>query len=263
LVFSVALCGEGLSALLCDLCVKDFSGSELGSGYCRMPCMKNTQLIFEKQLAHIVLLGILLFLLSLASRLPGFWQGEFLGLTTRTWFYLSVVNTVLHQVYVWLCWRTQLHLSLMTNVFGGTAFRIYAAGFGIMIILRPILITGLAISNRNTLHVNSIVMQIIAVILLAPGIYLLYSIVRYFSFTRALGIDHFDESYRSFPLVREGIFRFTSNGMYIFGFLVLWAPAIFFSSIAAVAFAAFSHLYIWVHYYCTEKPDMARIYFSK
>jgi len=225
--------------------------------------MKNTQLIFEKQLAHVVLLGTLLFVLSLASRLPGFWDGEFLGLTTRTWFFLSVVNTVLHQVYVWFCWRTQLHLSLMTNVFGGIAFKIYSVGFGIMIILRPFLITGLAISNRDTLSFNPIVMQIVAVILLAPGIYLLYSIVRYFSFTRALGIDHFDESYRSRPLVREGIFRFTPNGMYIFGFLVLWAPAVFFSSVAAIAFAVFSHLYIWVHYYCTEKPDMARIYFSK
>jgi protein-S-isoprenylcysteine O-methyltransferase Ste14 len=222
--------------------------------------MENLRLIFEKQFAHLILLGILLFLLALASRLPGFWEGEFLGLTTRTWFFLSVVNTVVHQVYVWFCWRTQLHLSLMTKVFGGIAFKIYSVGFGIMIILRPVLITGLARSNENTLSFNPIVMQAAAIILLVPGIYLLYSIVRYFSFTRALGIDHFDESYRSLQLVREGIFRFTSNGMYIFGFLVLWAPAIFFSSIAAVAFAAFSHLYIWVHYYCTEKPDMEKIY---
>ena len=217
-------------------------------------------MIFEKQFAHVVLLGILLFLLDFASRLPGFFDGEYLGLTTRTWFALSVVNTVLHQVYVWFCWRTQLHLSLMTNVFGQSAFKFYAAGFGIMIILRPILITGLAVSNGGTLPVDPIIMQIVAAILLAPGIYLLYSIVRYFSFTRALGADHFDESFRSLPLVREGIFRFTSNGMYVFGFLVLWAPALFFSSISAIIFAAFSHLYIWVHYYCTEKPDMKRIY---
>jgi len=222
--------------------------------------MENTRLIFEKQLAHAVLLGILLILLSLASRLSGFWEGEFLGLTTRSWLYISVANTILHQVYVWLCWRSQLHLSLMTRVLGQSAFRVYAVGFGILIILRPILVTGLAVSNRNTIHADTAVMQVIAVILLVPTVYLLYSIIRYFSFTRALGVDHFDESYRSRPLVREGIFRFTPNSMYFFGFLVLWAPAIYFSSAAAVSFAAFSHLYIWVHYHCTEKPDMARIY---
>ncbi len=222
--------------------------------------MEKARLIFEKQLAHVVLLGILLFLLSLASRLPGFREGEFMALTTRTWFLLSVANAVLHQVYVWFCWRVQLHLSLMTRVFGRFAFKIYAVGFGIMIVLRPILITGLAVSNRNTLHANPVIMRAAAVILLVPAIYLIYSIVKYFGFTRALGIDHFDESYRSLTLVREGIFRFTPNGMYVFGFFTLWAPAIFFSSVAAVSLAAFSHLYIWVHYYCTEKPDMVRIY---
>jgi len=222
--------------------------------------MEKARLVFEKQLAHAMFLGILLFLLSQASRLPGFWEGEFLGLTTATWFYLSVINTILHQLYVWFCWRTQLHLSLLTNIFGRSAFRVYAAAFGVMIILRPVLITGLAVSNRNTMHANPILMQAVAVILLMPVAYLLFSIVRYFSFTRALGADHFDDSYRSLPLVREGIFRFTPNGMYIFGFFILWAPAIFFSSIAAIALAAFSHFYIWVHYYCTEKSDMKRIY---
>jgi len=29
---------------------------------------------------------------------------------------------------------------------------------------------------------------------------------------------------------------------------------------AALAVALFNHLYIWVHYYATELPDMARIY---
>jgi len=28
----------------------------------------------------------------------------------------------------------------------------------------------------------------------------------------------------------------------------------------ALLLAGFNHLYIWVHYYCTEKPDMERIY---
>ena len=30
--------------------------------------------------------------------------------------------------------------------------------------------------------------------------------------------------------------------------------------VAALVVAMFSHLYIWVHYICTERPDMRLIY---
>jgi protein-S-isoprenylcysteine O-methyltransferase Ste14 len=83
---------------------------------------------------------------------------------------------------------------------------------------------------------------------------------RYFSYRRALGIDHFDASYRTKPFVREGIFRFTRNGMYTFGLMIVWLPGLIWASKAALLSAAFSHLYIWVHYFCTELPDMRRIY---
>jgi protein-S-isoprenylcysteine O-methyltransferase Ste14 len=88
----------------------------------------------------------------------------------------------------------------------------------------------------------------------------MYSIARYFGFERAFGIDHFDTSYRGKPLVKKGIFRYTSNGMYVFGLLILWIPGVLFSSLTALAAALFSHIYIWVHYFCTEKPDMNFIY---
>jgi hypothetical protein len=48
--------------------------------------------------------------------------------------------------------------------------------------------------------------------------------------------------------------------MYAFGFLLIWFPGLWYASLAALAAALFSHLYIWVHYYCTERPDMQRIY---
>jgi len=70
-----------------------------------------------------------------------------------------------------------------------------------------------------TLLMDIAILRMLAVILLIPAIYLLYSVIRYFGFTRALGADHFDEKYRMLPLVRRGIFRFTDNGMYTYGFL--------------------------------------------
>ena len=209
---------------------------------------------------HWVFLGALLTLLSAASRLDGYWDGQLLGISTGTWFLLALANTIIHQFYVWFCWRMELHGKLLTKTFKSSAFTFYAVGFTILIVLRPVLITALAISNSSTLSASPVTMKIIGLIILLPAAYLGFSIVNYFGFTRAFGIDHFDPSYRSLPLVREGIFRFTPNAMYLFGFCLLWAPAIFFSSVAALTFALFSHLYIWVHYFTVEKPDMARIY---
>ena len=44
----------------------------------------------------------------------------------------------------------------------------------------------------------------------------------------------------------------------------LWGigtPAwLWFASAAGLVAAAFNHLYIWVHYFATERPDMLRIY---
>ncbi|MBW1863973.1 MAG: hypothetical protein JRJ02_16685 [Deltaproteobacteria bacterium] len=88
----------------------------------------------------------------------------------------------------------------------------------------------------------------------------MYSAKRYFGMVRAAGADHFDPRYRDMPFVKEGIFRFTSNGMYLYAFLLFWAIAIGFNSITALTVAAFSHAYIWVHFYATEKPDMDFLY---
>ncbi len=90
----------------------------------------------------------------------------------------------------------------------------------------------------------------------------MYSVKRYFGLARAAGADHFDPSYRDTPLVKEGIFRFTKNGMYVFGFLLLWVVSIGFNSIEALIVTVFSHAYIWIHFYATEKPDMDYLYSS-
>ncbi len=182
------------------------------------------------------------------------------GVDTLSWFYLLVSITILHQVFVWFCWRTELYSGLISRWFGRRAFAVYAVLFFLLIISRPVFITLLAMANRDTIPINHTFGVILVIVLAAPCIYLIYSIGRYFGFKRAFGIDHFDTSYRGKPLVRKGIFRYTKNGMYVFGILILWIPGILFSSLTALAAALFSHIYIWVHYFCTEKPDMQVIY---
>jgi len=60
--------------------------------------------------------------------------------------------------------------------------------------------------------------------------------------------------------VKEGIFRYTDNGMYIYSILILYLPGLLLLSKTALIVALFNHVYIWVHYYCTERPDMKVIY---
>lgn len=221
-----------------------------------------TKTFFEGQGRHFLCLLLLLALLFVASHMPGFGDGTFLGLSTCTWVKLAVANAVIHQVYVWLCWRLELDGQNLTRFLGRNAFRFYQVGFAVLILLRPVLAFAVGWSNRGTLPLSPWVGGGIALLLCFPAAYLFYSVRTYFGIERAFGIDHFDASYRDKPLVRKGIFTWTPNAMYVFGFFILWVPAFLFQSVAAFWLAAFSHLYIWVHYYCTEKPDMRRIYGS-
>ena len=59
--------------------------------------------------------------------------------------------------------------------------------------------------------------------------------------------------------VKKGIYKYSSNVMYIFGFLILHIPALLFSSKTALM-VALNHMYIRVHYYSTELPDIKIIY---
>ena len=223
--------------------------------------MKDFRLISEKQILHYLLLLILLGILFLVVYLnEDFLTGQFSGISTTVWFYLSVGAPIVHQVYVWFCWRVQLHHALITRRLGRNGFTYYSVIFGVLLISRLVFIIGLAISSANSLAFSHLILNSLAVVIALPTIYLLYSVVRYFGFTRALGIDHFDASYRDKPMVREGIFRFSGNSMYVFGLLILWIPGLLAASGPALLVAMFSHTYIWVHYYTTEKPDMRRIY---
>ena len=217
---------------------------------------------FEGQFGHVICLIILIVALDAASALPGFKDGAFLGVATTGWVVLAVANAILHQLYVWLCWRAELQGQHMTRMLGDNAFFIYAAIFFLLLVLRPVLAFALGWANRGTLAIDPWLGYAVSLLLFAPAVYLMYSTARYFGFARAAGIDHFDPTFRDTVLVRQGIFRWTPNAMYVFGFFVMWIPAFLFQSVAALVVAAFSHAYIWVHYYCTEKPDMRRIYGS-
>ncbi|UUV19194.1 phosphatidylethanolamine N-methyltransferase family protein [Fusobacteria bacterium ZRK30] len=217
--------------------------------------------IFKNQVWHLISIIIAVIVLQVIINCDeGIIGGSLFGVSTNRWFWIAILIPIIHQIYVFIVWRLELYTRIFTRKFGlKKAFKIYAAGFSILFVLRFITVIVLAFSNRKTLDINPIYMHIIAVVITPFVIYLFYSVKKYFTFERAFGIDHFDKGY-DVPYVKKGIFRYTNNGMYIFGLAILYLPGLLLLSKAAILVAFFNHVYIWVHYYTVELPDMRYIY---
>jgi hypothetical protein len=223
--------------------------------------MSKTGKIFEYQIWHLLSLIAIIFAINLyITSSPEMLSGTYWGVATETWFWLAVAIPVVHQVYVWLVWRLELYQGVFTKRYGlKRAFQYYAIGFSILFVSRLISIIILANSNKDTLHINPIFAYVLAFLITPLVIFLFYSVKKYFTIERAYGVDHFDKTY-SVPYVKEGIFKYTDNGMYVFGLMILYLPGLLLQSEAAIVAAVFNHVYIWVHYYFTERPDMLEIY---
>ncbi|MFC1665521.1 methyltransferase [Pseudomonadota bacterium] len=223
--------------------------------------MNATDKIFKYQIWHLLSLVILVIGISIyLSSSIHVLDGSFWNISTKSWFWLAIAVPIIHQVYVWLVWRFELYHRTFTKRFGlKRSFRMYAVGFSILFASRLIAIIILSISNKDTLPLNPIFAYVIAALITPLVIYLFYSVKKYFTIERAYGIDHFDKNYCE-PYVKRGIFKYTDNGMYVFGLTVLYLPGLVLQSEAALLAALFNHVYIWVHYYFTERPDMVEIY---
>ena len=205
----------------------------------------------------VLLTGIYLFIDTDAALL----NGEFMGIGTSTWFWLSILSPIVHQFYVVVCWRLELFYHSISKISGVNGFKLYKVGFAILIFSRLVSIIPLAISSANSMSMNPTLAYTLAGLCFIPSVYLFYSVQKYFGMDRAFGIDHFQpEEMKHASFVKKGIFKYTSNGMYIYGFLALWIPGFLFLSKAALIVALFNHIYIWVHYYFTELPDIKVIY---
>lgn len=224
--------------------------------------MNSTDLkrLFERQSWHLVALLLLLAGIVALWNTPGLLTGQVWGLSTTVWLTIALAVPIIHQIYVWLIWRTQLDSDWVMQRFPRYGFTVYVVIFMLLLAARLIAIGLLTVSNRDTLSLTPSIRYGLTLLLAIPSLYLGYSVIRYFGIVRAAGADHFDPAYQRMPLVKVGIYRYTGNGMYLFGFMALWIPGLVLASKAALLVALFNHVYIWVHYYCTELPDMSRIY---
>lgn len=217
---------------------------------------------FKNQGFHLVACTILIVLARMLAD-PVLRDGSWLEIADVSWFWLAISLTVIHQVLVWLVFRGQLGWAILTRWFGKKDLLIWRLVFLPLLIARPILLLGLAMSDRGSLGFASSVGWLLGLGLLLPTLYTFWSVGRYFGVARALGGDHFRVEYRTMPFVCQGAFRWSRNAMYAFAFLGLWSIALFANSAAALILAIFEHAYVWVHYYATEKPDMDLIYGSQ
>ena len=210
---------------------------------------------FKHQVWHI---GGLIVLFYLGCQMIDFENNSntFLGISAKSWFLFSMMTPLLHQGYVWLCWRSELCWKTISRTIG---FKIYAV---IMIIIGILRLSGIGLSfaDYGSWFIPGWVAWSVSVLIFIPFIYTIYSIKKYFGFMRATGIDHFDSNYRDMPFEKRGIFKWSSNAMYTFAIPVFFGFAFSSGSKAMFIFAAYSFIGVWLHYFCTEKEDFKVIY---
>ncbi|WP_069999956.1 methyltransferase [Cellulosilyticum sp. I15G10I2] len=223
---------------------------------------RSLKYFLHRQLWQLLTLLILV-PITWAFAAPVMGGNSWLGITDITWFWLAIGVSIIHQVVVWIVFRLQLGWGTLSKIFGDFDLFVWALLFLPFLLARVISLVGLAYVNSGTLVLPDKLAITLAFFLIIPAIYTLWSVIRYFGLIRALGADHFRISYRKMPLVKKGIFKWNNNSMYSFAFLMLWAIALLLGSQAALSVALFQHVYIWVHYFCTEKPDMEIIYSIK
>ena len=180
----------------------------------------------------------------------------FLGINAFEWFFVAMMIPLVHQTYVWICWRSELCWKSISNTIG---FKGYVIIFFILIISRLSAIV-LCFVDYGSLYKPGWLAWILGLILFIPGVYTMYSVKKYFGFLRAAGADHFDPKYRNLPFERRGIFKWTPNAMYVFAIGIPFSFAVATGSQSMFIVAIYTYISIWLHYFCTEKPDIAVIY---
>ena len=182
----------------------------------------------------------------------------FIGINSLDWFMIAMSIPLIHQVYVWISWRSELCWKSISNTIG---FKGYVVIFFILGISRFSAIV-LCFVDYGSLYTPGWFAWILATLIFIPGAYTMYSVKKYFGFLRAAGADHFDTKYRDIPFEKRGIFKWTPNAMYVFGIGIPFAFATATGSLSMFIVAIYTYISIWLHYFCTEKEDFGVIYGS-
>ena len=183
-------------------------------------------------------------------------SNTFIGISALNWFIIAMSIPLIHQTYVWICWRSELCWKSISSSIG---FKGYLIVFFILIILRFSAVV-LCFVDYGSLYTPGWFAWVLSIIVFIPGAYTMYSVKKYFGFMRAAGADHFDPKYRDMAFEKRGIFKWSSNAMYVFGLAVPFAFATAAGSQSMFIVAVYSYISIWLHYFFTEKEDFKIVY---
>ena len=210
---------------------------------------------FKHQIWH---LGGTVILFYIGTKFAGLQNNTntFINLGAFGWFIIAMTIPLIHQAYVWVCWRAELCWKSISSTIG---FKGYVIIFFVLIISRLSAIV-LCFVDYGSLYTPGWFAWFLAVIIFIPGIYTMYSVKKYFGFLRAAGADHFDLKYRNMPFERRGIFKWTPNAMYVFAIGIPFGFAVATGSQSMFVVSIYTYISIWLHYFCTEKEDFKVIY---
>ena len=180
----------------------------------------------------------------------------FIGISALGWFMIAMSIPIIHQAYVWVCWKSELCWKTISKTIG---FKAYAIIFFILGLSRFSAIV-LCFVDYGSLYKPGILAWVISIIFFIPGIYTMYSVKKYFGFLRAAGADHFDPKYRDMPFEKRGIFKWSPNAMYVFAIGIPFAFAVATGSQSMFVVATYTYISVWLHYFCTEREDFKIIY---
>ena len=210
---------------------------------------------FKNQIWHVGGIIVLFYIGTQFTDLQGN-TNTFIGIGALGWFMIAMSVPLIHQVYVWICWRSELCWKSISNTIG---FKGYIILFFILIISRLSAIV-LCFIDYGSLYKPDWFAWILAIIIFIPGVYTIYSVKKYFGFLRAAGADHFDPKYRDMPFEKRGIFKWNSNAMYVFAIGIPFSFAVATGSQSMFVVSIYTYISIWLHYFCTEKEDFKAIY---
>ena len=133
----------------------------------------------------------------------------FLRISALSWFMIAMAIPLTHQVYTWICWRSELCWKSVSSSIG---LKGYLIGFFILIISRFSAVV-LCFVDYGSLYKPGLIAWALSIVVFIPGLYTMYSVKKYFGFVRAAGADHFDPKYRNMSFENRGIFKWFDNAV--------------------------------------------------
>ena len=125
----------------------------------------NDNRFFRGQVVHLLLLSIFLVGTCLLVDFKQLAERRVLGVGAHVWLIVSLGVPIVHQVYVWLAWRSELCFGAVTGWLGSRAFVIYQIVFFILFLARPVSLTLLTIADHDSFEMSIPVRVVICVIL--------------------------------------------------------------------------------------------------